>query len=55
MEQKDERYKTRMREMENEEGWLKCVMFNGSSWGTVKAFQEGMRAELDVLWALSTD
>ena len=47
-EQKEERHRTRMRNMKNEEGRTECVMLNGPSWDTEKTFIEEMKAELDV-------
>ena len=34
--------------MENEKGWLKCVMWTGSSWGTWSAVPEKRGADVGV-------
>ena len=49
VEQMEECHKTKMEEMEKNEGWFKkCVVVNGSSWSTEKAFLRDSGAELDV-------
>ena len=52
--QKEERHRTRMKTTGNEERWIRCVMLNGSSCGTEKAFLEDRGAELGVFLGRSS-
>ena len=54
VEQKEACHRTRMRTMENEEGWLKCSMLKRSSCGPEKAFLDERGAELDVFVGISS-